>query len=149
MSSPVAISRPPALLWRGNELQCERVPLQKLAERFGTPLYCYSAAALRARYRAFDAAFRGLPHTVCYSVKANSNLALLRLLAKLGAGFDVVSGGELERVLRAHKPSARKVVFSGVGKTAAEMDAALRAGILLFNLESEDELHLLAERATR
>lgn len=149
------ICRPPAFVWARDgrqgapELHCERQPLTKLAGRFGTPLYCYSAASIRARYRAFEAAFRGVRHTVCYSVKANSNLALLRLLAKLGAGFDVVSGGELERVLRAHKPAARKVVFSGVGKTAEEIDAALRAGILLFNLESEDELYLLAERATR
>lgn len=130
-------------------LHCERLALSRLAEKFSTPLYAYSAGAIRQRYREFDRAFRGSSHTVCYSVKANSNLAILRLLARLGCGFDVVSGGELERVLRADRRAAAKVVFSGVGKTAAEMDAALKAGILLFNLESETELELLAERARR
>ncbi len=130
-------------------LHCDRLPLPALARKFATPLYVYSASAIRRRYREFDRAFRGSPHTVCYSVKANSNLAILRLLAGMGCGFDVVSGGELERVLRVDRRAARKVVFSGVGKTAAEMDAALKAGILLFNLESESELELLAERAER
>ena len=134
---------------RETALHCERVPLSSLAEEFATPLYVYSAGAIRWRYREFDRAFRGSPHTVCYSVKANSNLAILRLLGNLGAGFDVVSGGELERVVQADRRAARKVVFSGVGKTAPEMDAALKAGILLFNLESESELELLAERAQR
>ena len=134
---------------RETALHCERVPLSSLAEEFATPLYVYSAGAIRRRYREFDRAFRGSPHTVCYSVKANSNLAILRLLGNLGAGFDVVSGGELERVVQADRRAARKVVFSGVGKTAPEMDAALKAGILLFNLESESELELLAERAQR
>ena len=134
---------------RETALHCERVPLSSLAEEFATPLYVYSAGAIRRRYREFDRAFRGSPHTVCYSVKANSNLAILRLLGDLGAGFDVVSGGELERVVQADRRAARKVVFSGVGKTAPEMDAALKAGILLFNLESESELELLAERAQR
>ncbi|HET8666676.1 MAG TPA: diaminopimelate decarboxylase, partial [Terriglobales bacterium] len=104
---------------------------------------------IRERFRAFDRAFADVPHTVCYSVKANSNLTILKMLAGLGAGFDVVSGGELERVLRAGRKTAAKVVFSGVGKTAAEMDLALQAGILLFNAESESELWLLAERAAR
>ena len=131
------------------ELHCERLPLTSLVEKFGTPLYVYSAEAIRRRYRDFDRAFRDFPHTVCYSVKANSNLAILRLLAGMGCGFDVVSGGELERVLHANRRAAKKVVFSGVGKTAAEMDAALKAGILLFNIESESELELLAERAER
>lgn len=134
---------------RETALHCERVPLSSLAEEFATPLYVYSAGSIRRRYREFDRAFRGSPHTVCYSVKANSNLAILRLLGNLGAGFDVVSGGELERVVQADRRAARKVVFSGVGKTAPEMDAALKAGILLFNLESESELELLAERAQR
>jgi len=134
---------------RETALHCERVPLSSLAEEFATPLYVYSAGAIRRRYRELDRAFRGSPHTVCYSVKANSNLAILRLLGNLGAGFDVVSGGELERVVQADRRAARKVVFSGVGKTAPEMDAALKAGILLFNLESESELELLAERAQR
>jgi diaminopimelate decarboxylase len=130
-------------------LHCERLPLSSLAQRFGTPLYVYSANAIRRRYREFDRAFPGFSHTVCYSVKANSNLAILRLLASLRCGFDVVSGGELERVLHVDRQAAKKVVFSGVGKTAAEMDAALKAGILLFNVESESELELLAERAER
>ncbi|HEY6938115.1 MAG TPA: diaminopimelate decarboxylase, partial [Terriglobales bacterium] len=120
-----------------------------MAKQFGTPLYVYSAEAIRRRYREFDRAFRGFPHTVCYSVKANSNLAILRTLAGMGCGFDVVSGGELERVLHGDRRATKKVVFSGVGKTAAEMDAALKAGILLFNIESESELELLAERAER
>jgi diaminopimelate decarboxylase len=142
-------SRPPSFIYERDELHCERLPLSKLALRYGTPLYVYSAAAIGERYRAFDTAFRGLPHTVCYSVKANSNLSILRLLAKLGAGFDIVSGGELERVLAAQKSAAKKTVFSGVGKTAEEMDLALRAGILLFNVESEEEIELLAERSAR
>ena len=132
-----------------SELHCERLPLSPLAEKFGTPLYVYSAGAIRRRYRDFNRAFRGFPHSVCYSVKANSNLAILRLLAGMGCGFDVVSGGELERVLHVDRRAATQVVFSGVGKTAAEMDDALKAGILLFNVESESELELLAERAQR
>ncbi len=131
------------------ELHCEHLPLAPLAKKFGTPLYVYSAETIRRRYRDFDSAFRVFPHTVCYSVKANSNLAILRLLAGMGCGFDVVSGGELERVLHVERRAAKKVVFSGVGKTAAEMDAALKAGILLFNIESESELELLSERAER
>ena len=99
--------------------------------------------------RAFQRAFRKAPHTVCYSVKANSNLTILRLLAGMGCGFDVVSGGELERVLLVDRRAARRVVFSGVGKTREEMQAALRAGILLFNVESESELWVLAECAAR
>jgi diaminopimelate decarboxylase len=118
-------------------------------ERFGTPLYVYSASTIRERMRTFQQAFRKFPHTVCYSVKANSNLAILRLLAGMGCGFDVVSGGELERVLRVSRKAAAKVVFSGVGKTREEMEAALKAGILLFNVESESELWVLAESAAR
>jgi diaminopimelate decarboxylase len=123
--------------------------MAKLAEKFGTPLYVYSANTIRQRFHRFDSAFGKYPHTICYSVKANSNLNLLRILSKMGAGFDVVSGGELERVLQADRKAASRVVFSGVGKTAPEMDLALRAGILLFNLESEAELHVLAERAAK
>jgi diaminopimelate decarboxylase len=109
----------------------------------------YSASAIRQRTAAFEAAFHKVPHTICYSVKANSNLAILRLLARTGCGFDVVSGGELERVLHADKRAGGKVVFSGVGKTRAEMCAALKAGILLFNVESASELHVLADCAAR
>ena len=110
------------------------------------PLYIYSATTIRERYRTFDEAFRQIPHTICYSVKANSNLSVLKLLATLGSGFDIVSGGELERVLALEKKAAN-VVFSGVGKQATEIDQALRAGILLFNVESAGELELLAARA--
>jgi diaminopimelate decarboxylase len=130
-------------------LHCEDVALPKVAERYGTPLYVYSATMIRDRYDTFDAAFRDLPHTLCYSVKANSNLAILRMLAKKGCGFDVVSGGELERVLVADRKAARNVVFSGVGKTREELTAALKAGIMLFNVESESELWALAECAVR
>src|SRR5208282_1184244 len=100
---------------RGSLLHCEKVAVSQLAERFDTPLYVYSASAIRERIEAFARAFRKVPHTVCYSVKANSNLSVLRLLARMGCGFDVVSGGELERVLRVSRSAANKVVFSGVG----------------------------------
>jgi diaminopimelate decarboxylase len=144
-------SRPPGFVYSGpdHELYCEGVSLSRLAERFGTPLYVYSASSIRERVRAFQDAFRKFPHTLCYSVKANSNLELLRLLARMDCGFDVVSGGELERVLRVSRAAARKVVFSGVGKTADEMLAALKGGILLFNVESKSELLALAEVAAR
>jgi diaminopimelate decarboxylase len=130
-------------------LHCEQVSLHKLAEQNGTPLYVYSANMIRERYAMFKRSFHGIPQTICYSVKANSNLSILRLLAKAGCGFDVVSGGELERVLLADRKAAGKVVFSGVGKTADEMNAALRAGILLFNVESEAEMSTLAQCASR
>lgn len=123
--------------------------LSRLADRFGTPLYVYSSRVIGERVRAFQRAFRDVPHKICYSVKANSNLGLLRLLARLGCGFDVVSGGELERVLHVSRAAGRQVVFSGVGKTKDEMRAALKAGILLFNVESESELAALAEVAAR
>lgn len=132
-----------------SQLACDQIPLAKLAERFATPLYVYSASIIRNRTRDFERAFRGVPHTVCYSVKANSNLAILRLLAREKCGFDVVSGGELQRVLRVSKAAARKVVFSGVGKTADEIQQALKSGILLFNVESESELRVLAACAAR
>ena len=130
-------------------LHCEDVSLQKLGEQYGTPLYVYSAAMIRERYDAFDGAFREQPHTICYSVKANSNLTILRMLARKGCGFDVVSGGELERVLAADIKAAKKVVFSGVGKTREELTAALKAGIMLFNVESESELWAIEECAGR
>ena len=130
-------------------LHCEKIAVEALAGRFGTPLYVYSATTIQTRYKEFERAFAKRPHTICYSVKANSNLSILRMLASMGSGFDVVSGGELERVAKAAKSAVKKVVFSGVGKTAEEMDAALKAGILMFNLESGAELHLLAERAAK
>jgi diaminopimelate decarboxylase len=160
VSSEVYSERPPGfafhdhqkgLLRRGVEsvLHCEGLPLPRLAEQYGTPLYVYSATAIRERLAAFENAFRDIPHTICYSVKANSNLSILRLLARQGCGFDVVSGGELDRVLAADRRAAKKIVFSGVGKSRDEMTAALKAGILLFNVESESELWALAECAAR
>ena len=134
--------------YSGGVLHGERVPLDRVAARFGTPAYVYSRAAIERKFRRFDQAFGRYPHLVCYAVKACSNLSILRLLAKLGAGFDIVSGGELYRVLKAGGDPAR-IVFSGVGKTAGEIDAALRAGILKFNVESEGEIDLLAARASR
>jgi len=125
--------------YRDGVLFCEDVPLQQIAERYGTPAYVYSRAMLTAAYRAFDAAFTGRNHLVCYAVKANSNLAVLNLFARLGSGFDIVSAGELQRVITAGGDPAR-VVFSGVGKTADEMQAALHAGVLCFNVESASEL---------
>jgi diaminopimelate decarboxylase len=121
------------------ELHAESVPLSRIAREYATPCYVYSRAALTAAYQDFDMAFAGREHLVCYAVKANSNLAILDLFARLGAGFDLVSGGELQRVLAAGG-DPRKVVFSGVGKRADEMRQALEAGILCFNVESESEL---------
>ena len=123
--------------------------LEALARRFGTPLYVYSADHIAERLGLFERAFAGIPHLVCYAVKANSSLGILQLFAQRGAGFDIVSGGELERVLTVDRKAAERVVFSGIGKTAAEIDLALRAGILLFNVESEGELELLSERAVK
>lgn len=134
--------------YRQGQLCAAGVPMAALARRFGTPLYVYDGDAIAAAYSAFDQALAHRSHLICAAVKANANLALLRRLAALGSGFDVVSGGELERVLQAGGPAGR-IVFSGVGKSAEEMDAALRAGILLFQVESEPELDLLRERAER
>jgi diaminopimelate decarboxylase len=157
VSAPRPQERPPAFTYspashprksQPCELLADAVPLRQLAERYGTPLYVYSASAIRERYRQFDDAFAACEHTICYSVKANSNLSILRLLASLGAGFDIVSGGEMQRVLQASRKSAGAVVFSGVGKQSDEVDLALASRILLFNVESPSELHLLAARAT-
>lgn len=143
----VTALRAPGFLYDNRELHCESVPMVALAEKFGTPLYVYSATSIRERFRAFRRAFGRVRHTVCYSVKANSNRAILRLLHGLGAGFDVVSGGELARVLKVDRRAGQDVVFSGVGKTAAEMGAGLRADILMFNVESESELAVLTRSA--
>ncbi|WP_241574479.1 diaminopimelate decarboxylase [Vibrio parahaemolyticus] len=124
------------------QLWAEDVPLQALAEQYGTPLYVYSRATLERHWKAFDNAVGQHPHLVCYAVKANSNLGVLNALARLGSGFDIVSGGELERVIAAGG-DAKKVVFSGVGKTPAEMKRALELGIKCFNVESEPELERL------
>jgi diaminopimelate decarboxylase len=131
-----------------NDFYCEQVPLADLAARVGTPAYVYSSDVILKNYRAYDEAFGDLPHTVCYAVKANSTLAILGLLAKAGAGFDIVSGGELYRVLQAGGDPS-KVVFSGVGKTAEEVEYALASGIHSFNCESEAELGLIDSLAAR
>jgi diaminopimelate decarboxylase len=130
-------------------LHCEKTSIAAIAARFGTPVYIYSSQQVVERFDLFDRQFAGVAHLICYAVKANSNIHLLRLLAKRGSGFDIVSGGELERVLTASRKAAGRTVFSGVGKTMPEMDLALKAGIRLFNVESQQELELLAERAGR
>ena len=117
-------------------LHAEGITLERIAAEVGTPAYVYSAGALRAAFQAWTSAFAGVPHRICYSVKANSNLAVLGLFRSLGSAFDVVSGGELARVLRAGG-QAKDVVFAGVGKTDAEIAQALDAEILMFNVESE------------
>lgn len=132
--------------YQGDALCVEQVPLADVAARFGTPCYVYSRAALTDGYRQFADALRGREHLICYAVKANSNLAILNVFARLGAGFDIVSGGELQRLLAAGG-DAGKVVFSGVGKSIAEMRLALEAGILCFNVESAAELERLNEVA--
>lgn len=132
---------------RNGELYVEDIPLTQLAERFGTPLYVYSRSTLTERYQAYAQALGDHPGMICYAVKANSNLAVLDLLARAGAGFDIVSGGELERVLQAGGVPQR-IVFSGVGKTREEMARALEVGIYCFNVESEAELELLSAVAT-
>jgi diaminopimelate decarboxylase len=129
-------------VYRHAELCCERVSLRALAAEVGTPAYVYSKAALLESYGAYDRAFAEVPHVVCYSVKANSNLGVLGTLARAGGGADIVSGGELFRALRAGIPADR-IIFSGVGKTRDEMRAALEVGILLFNVESLSELRAL------
>jgi diaminopimelate decarboxylase len=136
------------LEYQGRALTMDGVALADVAAAVSTPCYVYSAATIRENYRAYDKALDGVPHTVCYAVKANGNISLLRLLVQEGAGFDIVSGGELYRVLRAGGDPAR-IVFSGVGKTAAEIDAALQAGIFGFNCESEPELALIDSLAHR
>ena len=132
--------------YQDRQLCAENVRLSEIAEQVGTPCYVYSRAYIEQRFRAFDDALAGRDHLICYAVKANSNLAVLNLLARLGSGFDIVSGGELERVLQAGGDPA-KIVFSGVGKTRAEMQRALAAGIYCFNVESEAELEALNQVA--
>ena len=147
------LQRPPGFVYRSVNRQftlyADDTSFVSLAKRFGTPLYVYSASTIRTRLQEYQRAFRGHPHTICYSVKANSNLSILRLLAAKECGFDVVSGGELERVQRADPKAAKRVVFSGVGKTHAEMRQALDADILLFNLESQSEMRVLAKAALK
>jgi diaminopimelate decarboxylase len=147
--SSIISSRPFHYPQTGSGLQCGKVFIEGLVRRFGTPLYVYSADQIVERLGMFQEALKGREHLVCYAVKANSALAILKLLADRGAGFDIVSGGELERVLAVAPEAAGRVVFSGVGKTAAEIDLAVKAGILEFNVESEAELMLLTGRAAK
>jgi diaminopimelate decarboxylase len=137
----------PDFAYRAGELHCEAVPLARIAEAVGTPFYCYSSAAIERRYQSFAAAFADRPARICYAVKANSNLAVIRLLARLGAGADVVSEGELRRALAAGVPAGR-IVFSGVGKSDAELEFALAAGVDQINVESEPELSALSAIAS-
>jgi diaminopimelate decarboxylase len=132
--------------YKGKRLYCEDVPVAAIAREVGTPFYLYSQATLERHFTVFDRAFEAVPHLICYAVKANSTLAILALFRRLGGGFDIVSGGELRRVLRAGG-DPRKIVFSGVGKSADELDLALRQDILQFNVESAAELDLLDARA--
>ncbi len=132
--------------YRNGEMFAEEVPLKHIAREVGTPAYIYSLATLKRHYKVFDQAFVKVPHIVCFSVKANSNLALLRTFAKEGSGFDIVSGGELFRALKAGG-DPKKIVFSGVGKKRQEIEYALNTGILMFNVESEQELIVLDEIA--
>src|SRR5919106_963665 len=132
--------------YRNREMFAEEVSLKRIAQEVGTPAYIYSLATLKRHYRVFDEAFAKVPHIVCFSVKANSNLALLRTFAKEGSGFDIVSGGELFRALKAGG-DPKKIVFSGVGKKKEEIEYALATGILMFNVESEEELVALNDIA--
>lgn len=135
-------------LYRDGRLFCEDVPIETIAQEVGTPFYCYSHATLNRHFQAFDTAFTGIDHLTCFSVKSCSNVAILRLLAKLGAGMDIVSGGELHRALKAGVPPNR-IVFSGVGKTAEEIAYGLETEILMFNLESAQELLAVNDCAGR
>src|SRR5437016_6288343 len=128
--------------YQAGALYCEEVPLARIAADVGTPVYIYSERTLQRHIRVFDEAFHSVPHLICYAVKANSNVNILRRFAEWGTGFDIVSGGELFRVLRAGA-SAERVIFAGVGKTAQEIRYALDAGILFFNVESPPELELI------
>jgi diaminopimelate decarboxylase len=134
--------------YKGNELHAEEVAVKDIVAQVGSPVYIYSQATLERHFRAFDDAFAGAPHTICYSVKANSNLAVLKNFVKLGGGVDIVSGGELFRALQAGV-SPSKVVYSGVGKRDDEIEYALATGILMFNVESEQELTRISEIAGR
>ncbi len=138
----------PYYKYRAGALECENVPLTRIAEKFGTPAYIYSSASILDAYRRFTTAFRSIPHSICYAVKANSNLSILKLLARAGSSFDIVSGGELHRLRHIGVPG-RRIVFSGVGKSKEEIREALQAGMLLFNVESESELDTLAVEAAR
>ncbi|MGQ0811036.1 MAG: diaminopimelate decarboxylase [Nitrospiraceae bacterium] len=132
--------------YRQGELYCEDVPLSRIAKEVGTPCYIYSYTTLVRHFRAYDGAFRNMPHIVAFAMKANSNLAILRLMAREGSGVDIVSGGELYRAIQAGVPPA-KIVFAGVGKSQEEIRDALKADILMFNVESSAELHAINDVA--
>lgn len=134
--------------YKGNELYAEDVPVRLMAEKYGTPLYIYSYKTLLRHFKSYDEAYKDFPHIVCYALKANTNAAVLRLLAKNGCGADIVSGGELFRAMQAGIPS-EKIVYAGVGKTEEEIRGALKAKILMFNVESEDELREIDRVAGR
>ena len=138
----------PEFSWRGNDLYCEGVRVEEIAAQIGTPAYIYSSGSITAAYRKLKRALGRQPHTICYAVKANSNLSILRLLARLGSGFDIVSVGELFRLQRAGA-DAESIVFSGAGKSREEIREALRSRIGLFNVESPAELEILASEASR
>lgn len=132
--------------YRGDELYCEDVPVERIVAKAGTPVYIYSRRTLERHYREFDEPFMEIPHLTCYSIKANSNLAIISIFARLGSGADIVSGGELYRALKAGIPP-QKIVFSGVGKTDEEINEAIRKNILMFNVESEEELEVINQIA--
>ena len=134
--------------YRDGVLYAENVPVPDIAKAVGTPVYIYSTATLERHYKVISEAFKAVDHLVCFAMKANSNQAVLKTLARLGSGVDVVSEGELRRALAAGVP-ASKIMFSGVGKTPREMDLALNAGIYCFNVESEPELEVLSARAVK
>src|SRR6266511_2161443 len=137
-----------AFAYQGSEFCCEEVPLTKIAQDVGTPCYIYSRRMLVEGYGALDQAFAGLPHLICYAMKANANLAILRVLLDQGGGLDIVSGGELYRALCAGA-DPKRIVFAGLGKTQEEIEAALQADILLFNVESSQELAAIQAVAAR
>jgi diaminopimelate decarboxylase len=151
-SKPIVLTDPtkytPHYKYREGTLECENVPLSRIAAKCGTLVYIYSSASILDAYHRFTSAFRSIPHSICYAVKANSNLSILKLLARAGSSFDIVSGGELHRLRQIGVPG-RRIVFSGVGKSKEEIREALQAGILLFNVESESELEALAAEAAR
>jgi diaminopimelate decarboxylase len=151
-SNRIAVTDPteytPHFAYRHGALECENVPLSRIAEKYGTPAYVYSSTSILQAYRRFTSAFRSIPHEICYAVKANSNLSILKLLARAGSSFDIVSGGELHRLRHIGVPGNR-IVFSGVGKSKEEIRGALQSRILLFNVESESELDTLAAEAAR
>jgi len=132
--------------YQQGELYCEQVPVSQIAKEVGTPCYIYSHATLTRHFRVYDSAFKNIPHIIAFAMKANSNLAILRLMAKEGSGVDIVSGGELFRALKAGVPSS-KIVFAGVGKNAEEIRDALKADILMFNVESSAEIHAVNDVA--